>query len=229
MQEVALFIISKIFKRKGDAHMNEEFIAKNKEEFIRIMHSLSRKGVDRLLEWLEKTDFYTAPASTKYHCAYKGGLVQHSLNVYRRLMDRICNEDKNRRPEEQLTAAQLAKLAESATICALCHDLCKVNFYVESTRNVKNKETGKWEEVATYTIVDPLPYGHGEKSVWMLEKFIRLSQEEAFAIRFHDGDFTGNRNTSRAFNLFPLAVKLHIADLEATYLDERYDHFADDM
>ena len=102
-------------------------------------------------------------ASSKFHSAYEGGLCDHSLNVYNAMIDRY-NDGK---PDE------------SFAIVALLHDLCKVNFYVESTRNVK--ENGAWVQKPYYTIDDKLPYGHGEKSVYILNGFIRLSREEAIS------------------------------------------------
>ena len=114
---------------------------------------------------------------------------------------------------------------ESIAICGLLHDLCKANFYKVSTRNVKNEQTGKWEKVPFYQVEDQFPYGHGEKSVWLIERFMRLTVEEAAAIRWHMGGFDdavrgGSFAVSGAFESWPLCVELHIADLRASYLDE---------
>lgn len=184
-----------------------------KEEFIEIYkNNIKRAGNDKLLEWLCNTDFFVAPASTKFHCACEFGLVMHSLSVYKVLMERYFEEGKDSR--------------ESFAICALLHDLCKARFYKVSSRNVKNDVTGKWESVPFYTIDDAFPYGHGEKSVFLIERFIRLTPEEAMAIRWHMGGFddsvkAGNFSMSVAFEKYPLAVKLHLSDLESTYLKER--------
>lgn len=182
-----------------------------KDDFIKIYtENIHREGADKLLEWLKNSDFFTAPASAKYHSAHEGGLCEHSVNVYMRL-EAVAGAN----PALKITP-------ETVAICGLLHDVCKVNFYTVSTRNVKNEETGKWEKQPFYKIDDKVPYGHGEKSVYIVSGFMRLTREEAFAIRFHMGDYA-DRNVPRAFRLFPLALMLHIADLEATFLDEKED------
>lgn len=184
-----------------------------RDEFVEIYKkNISRQGSEELLKWLSTTDFFTAPASTKYHCACEGGLLQHSLNVYKVLMERYFNAETEN--------------AESFAICALLHDLCKAQFYKVSTRNVKNETTGAWEKQPFYQVEDSFPYGHGEKSVFLIERFMRLKTSEAMAIRWHMGGFdesakAGGFSMSLAFDKFPLAVKLHISDLEATYLREK--------
>lgn len=189
-----------------------------KEEFIDIFScNIKREGADRFLDYLQKTDFFTAPASTKYHLAYEGGLAQHSINVYRRLYD-LCEVEATKNGKFVMPSL------ETIAIVGLLHDLCKVNFYKVDYRNKKNEE-GSWERVPYYIIDEQLPYGHGEKSTYILAAFMRLTREEAIAIRFHMGfsscDFRGgDQSVGKAFELFPLAVLTHIADLEATYLDE---------
>lgn len=184
-----------------------------KQEFIDIYKAnIKREGSEQLLKWLETTDFFTAPASTKFHCACHEGLLKHSLNVYKVLMEKHFNSETDD--------------LESATICSLLHDLCKAQFYKTSTRNVKNELTGAWEQVPYYTVDDVFPYGHGEKSVFLIERFMRLKTSEAMAIRWHMGGFddsakSGGFAMSLAFDKCPLAVKLHMADLEATYLREK--------
>lgn len=185
-----------------------------KEEFIKIFTAnVYRSGSQELLNWLETTDFFTAPASTKYHCACLGGLVQHSVNVYYTLTERYFNNETDS--------------PESFAICALLHDLCKAQFYKVSTRNVKNETTGDWEKQPFYAVEDLFPYGHGEKSVFLIERFMRLKPAEAMAIRWHMGGFddsakAGNFSISVAFEKYPLAVQLHLADLESTYLREKH-------
>ena len=181
-----------------------------KDEFIKIYtDNISRKGSAELLEWIQKTDFFTAPASTKFHCACEHGLVMHSVSVFNTLIEKHFDEDTDS--------------LESFAICALLHDLCKAQFYKVSTRNVKNDETGQWEKVPYYTVDDSFPYGHGEKSVFLIERFMRLKLEEAMAIRWHMGGFDDNSGyaISQAYDRYPLAVKLHLADLESTYLREK--------
>ena len=179
--------------------------------FVEIYNkNITRPGADRLLSWLETTDFFTAPASTRYHGACECGLVMHSLNVYDAMMQHFYTEGEN---------------AESYAICALLHDLCKANYYKLGTRNVKNEATGQWEKAPFYSVDDLFPYGHGEKSVFLIERFMKLKVEEAVAIRWHMGGFDdaargGCFAISEAYDKYPLAVKLHIADLQATYLME---------
>ena len=183
-----------------------------KEDFITLFNEhVHREGAAELLTWLEGTDFFEAPASTRFHGACAQGLVMHSLNVYKVLRSKFCRDEEN---------------LESVVIAALLHDVCKANYYTMSTRNVKNKETGRWEEVPFYSITDELPYGHGEKSVWLIERHMRLTVEEAMAIRWHMGGFDdaargGCKAISEAYDAYPLAVKLHMADLAATYLLEK--------
>ena len=183
-----------------------------REDFCDIWRrEVTRPGADKLLEWLSTTDFFKAPASTRFHGACEEGLVMHSLNVYHALMDRFFEEGDN---------------PESMAVCGLLHDLCKANYYKAGSRNVKNEATGQWEKVPIFMVEDQFPYGHGEKSVYLIERFIRLKPAEAVAIRWHMGGFDdaargGCRAISEAYDAYPLAVKLHLADLTATYLMEK--------
>ena len=106
---------------------------------------VTRPGSEKLLDWLDKkTDFFTAPASTRFHGACEGGLCMHSLNVYHALHDSFFTEGESE---------------ESYAICALLHDLCKANYYKLGTRNVKNEATGQWEKAPFYSVEDLFPYG----------------------------------------------------------------------
>ena len=190
-----------------------------KEEFITLYQNLiQREGADKLLEYLcsSASDFFTAPASTRYHGAYPGGLVEHSINVYECLRDYLA------RPRVT-DVYGLCPSAETVTIVSLLHDICKVNCYHESTRNVKDKD-GKWKAVPFYEFNDELPYGHGEKSVYIITGFMRLTREEAFAIRYHMGfsEDESKRNVGKSFELYPLGFALHTADMEATYFLENH-------
>ena len=140
----------------------------NKEKFIEIYKScITREGADKFLEYLcEKTDFFTAPASTRFHGAYDGGLLEHSLNVYECLCDQIKHS-------KFCSKYGFTFSEESLAIAALLHDVCKTNFYKTEMRNVK--KNGVWESVPYYTIEDNLPYGHGEKSVYIISGFMRFS------------------------------------------------------
>ena len=188
-----------------------------KEEFIRIYtENIKREGADKLLNYLtsDSCDFFTAPASTRFHSAYNGGLLDHSLNVY------YCLKDYMERPRvKELYGLEVSD--ETIAIVSLLHDLCKINCYVPSTRNVKDAK-GVWHSVPSYTFDDELPYGHGEKSVYIISGYMRLTREEAFAIRYHMGYSSTEdpRNVSAAFEMFPLAFALSTADSEATYFIE---------
>jgi hypothetical protein len=187
----------------------------NQERFMQIFQEkITREGSDKLLDFLVKSDFFTAPASTRYHLACEGGLLQHSLNVYDCLVDIL-----NRPRVKELYGIEYSD--ESIAIAGLLHDICKVNFYKTSYRNVKD-ETGKWVSAPYYTIEDTLPYGHGEKSVYIVSGFMRLTRDEAFAIRYHMG-FSGTEDTNnvgRALEMFPLAYAVCCADMEAAFLME---------
>ncbi len=188
----------------------------NKERFLQTYRELiKREGSDKLLEYLEKSDFFTAPASTRFHGSYPGGLVEHSLNVY------DCLKDYIERPRVQ-EVYELKADPESIAIVALLHDVCKVNCYKPGTRNVKGPD-GVWKQVPSYDYNDNLPYGHGEKSVYIINGFIRLTRDEAFAIRYHMG-FSGNedkRMIGDSMEKFPLALALVTADMEATFFLEK--------
>lgn len=195
-----------------------ESALKAKERFIEIFRSkINRKGSERLLDYLESCDFFTAPASTKFHCAYEGGLCEHSLNVYDCLTSYLATD----RAKETFG---LNFSEESVAITALLHDICKINTYVVSTRNVKNDKTGWWEKVPYYDYNDTLPYGHGEKSVYIVTSFMRLTRDEAMAIRWHMG-FSGGEDVKligNALRMYPLALALSIADCEASsFVEER--------
>ncbi len=190
----------------------------NRERFIDIFNSkIKRDGADKLLAYLcsESSDFFTAPASTRYHGNYEGGLLEHSLNVY----DCLCDILSRPRIREQYG---IEYSDESIAIAALLHDVCKINFYNVAFRNAKN-EQGRWESVPYYTIDDSLPYGHGEKSVYIVSGYMRLTRDEAFAIRYHMGfsaDKENHGNVGKAMEMFPLAFFLNCADSEAAYYVE---------
>lgn len=187
-----------------------------KKRFLSIYDELiHREGADKLLEFItsEQSDFFRAPASTRYHGAYKGGLLEHSLNVYDCLSDYL-----NRQRTKELYHMEYTD--ETIAIVALLHDVCKINCYKESMRN--QKINGTWQQVPYYEFDDQLPYGHGEKSVYIINGYMRLTREEAFAIRYHMG-FSGSeevRNVGAAFEQYPLAFALSTADMEATYYIE---------
>jgi len=188
-----------------------------RREFIEIyQQNIKREGSDKLLDYICQSDFFLAPASARYHSSYDGGLCQHSINVYHCLKDYLARERVK-------DTYKLNVSDETIAIVALLHDLCKIGCYKAGVRNVK--ENGVWKQVPTYNFEDPMPYGHGEKSVYIINGYMRLSREEAFAIRYHMG-FSGSEEAhivGKAFEMFPLAFALSTADMEATYFLEGED------
>ena len=187
-----------------------------KQAFMEIYQKhITRDGADRLLAWLETSDFFRAPASTRFHGAHEGGLVEHSVNVYRRLYNLALGDH---------TLFGVPGIEESLAIVGLLHDICKANFYGVEMRNRKN-EQGQWEKYPFYVVDDQLPYGHGEKSVYIIRNYMKLTRSEAMAIRWHMGGFDdsvrgGSYALSGAFSQYRLALLAHLADMQATYIDE---------
>ena len=187
-----------------------------KEEFCELFYEyIERDGSEKLLEWLERSDFFSAPASTKLHSSYEGGLCEHSIKVFKRFV-KLLEMEYGKNWSEKISP-------ESAAIIALLHDVCKVNYYAVEMRNVK--ENGEWVQKPYYKIDDSLPYGHGEKSVYIISSFMKLTREEAMAINWHMGAFDarvqgGSYSMSSAFYKYPIALIFHIADMMTTYLDE---------
>lgn len=193
--------------------MKQELI----ERFEKLLLETKRPGIEKLLEFIRKSDFYTAPASTRFHGAYEGGLLEHSLNVY----DCLASKWES---DSGAWHKHLEKVEEeSIAISALLHDLCKTFFYTTEMRNKKD-ESGAWVQVPFYTVNDLIPYGHGEKSVMMIEEYIKLFPAERYAIRWHMGSYEPKElwNTlGTAMEKYPLVLALHEADMEATYLLEK--------
>ena len=180
-----------------------------KEEFIKLLKSTNREEMNEVINFLEKSDFFKAPASTRFHGNYEGGLLEHSMKVYELFLEKVKN-----------SAIEINTPESSLIIMGLLHDICKVNYYKVDFRNSKNQTTGEWEKVPYYTVEDTIPYGHGEKSVMMLTEYIKLTNEEKYAIRWHMGFTEPKENyqfLSSAFKKYPIALLLHEADLEATY------------
>lgn len=187
-----------------------------KKEYIDIYNTyIKRDGAKELLEYLQKSDFFEAPASTQFHSAYEGGLAEHSINVYKRFLNSIKNEYGDNYQEKISD--------ESIAICGLLHDLCKIDVFKIEMRN--KKVDGNWVQVPFYTVEDGLPYGHGEKSVYIISGFLKLTREEAMIINWHMGGFDarvkgGAYGLSDAYYKYPTAVLFHTSDMIATYLDE---------
>lgn len=189
----------------------------SKQVFLNVFDEhIKRTGATELRNYLIKSDFFTAPASMRYHCAYEGGLCEHSINAYRRLLVNVQHE---------YGETWRQKFShETIAICGLLHDVCKIDFYKPDFRNVK--ENGEWIRKPCYTKDEALPFGHGEKSVYIVNSFIKLTREEAMAINWHMGGFDyrakgGDSSISDAYCKYHLAVLLHVSDLEATYIDEK--------
>ena len=185
-----------------------------RESFKALLLETGREGMQDLINWLEtETDFYQAPASTKFHGSVAGGLLEHSVAVCRELSALAGRYCQGTPPA-------------SLTIVSLLHDLCKVNFYKKGYRNKKNDLTGQWEKVEIYEVEDQMPIGHGEKSVIIAMKFIKLSDEEIAAIRWHmggyddgaRGGFGSGQALANAYEKYPLAVALNMADLATSFI-----------
>lgn len=212
--------------------MNNELI----ERYESLLKSTNRDGIDKLIEFIRKSDFYTAPASTRFHNCHEGGLLEHSLNVYDCLYNKVKSTDvfKKALSDSSKEFWDTDEFEKTIVIVALLHDLCKMFMYEVEMKNKKiysehgskkdNQGRYDWESVPGYTVNDRVPYGHGEKSVMMIEQFITLTKEERFAIRWHMG-FTEpkeNWNTlNAAIRMYPLILAVHEADLEATYMLEK--------
>ena len=201
-------------------------IEENKKLFLDLVGSIERDGIKELVAFLEKSDFFTAPASTRFHCSLPGGLALHSLNVYH-MFEHKCKSE----PFKSI----LGDMPEdSRKIITLLHDVCKTYMYEIDYRNKKiysdtgskRDEKGRfdWAAVEYYTINDRVPYGHGEKSVMTIEEYIKLQPFERYAIRWHMGfsEPKENWNTlGTAIEKYPVILALHQSDLEATYLLEK--------
>jgi len=186
-------------------------LAALKEEFVALLKNTKRAGIPELIEWLEaETDFYKAPASTQFHGVFDGGLLVHSISVYKYLKNFTKSMDLD---------------DGSIIIIGLLHDLCKVNFFTKQLRNVKIPGEKRWEEEESYVVDDKLPMGHGEKSVFLAMRFVALTDEEALAIRWHMGgyddaarSFISGKAQSNAYRSYPVAAALNIADMYVTYI-----------
>lgn len=187
---------------------------RNKSIFISEAEELiHREGISALLNWLESTDFFVAPASTRFHGNYEGGLCEHSLAVYSRMFDLL----------NFYWPSHEKVVNESAAIVSLFHDLCKVNMYATSSRNVKDPDTGIWRAEPCYTVDERLPFGaHGAKSMFIVMNFMELKPDEASAIIHHMGawDNSTYNRPADVYNWNRLAWLLHVADEAATYLDK---------
>ena len=200
-----------------------------RDRFIELLRSTKREGIDSVIAFLCTSDFFTAPASTKYHSCHEGGLAEHSMKVYERLKAKVEGGFYGEYSED------------TVIIAALLHDIRKANMYITELKNRKTYDSEKvsaasfreikhdsngdfiWETVPSYSVDDKAPLGHGDKSVIILQSYIKLKKEELYSIRWHMG-FTEPKEmynqVSATFKEYPLALALHEADLEATYILE---------
>lgn len=207
-------------------------LAANKERFENLVkENIKRDGIEKVLNWLDRTDFYTAPASTQYHLSVEGGLCQHSLDVYDNLiaLAKLTYNIEGEISSETIFNGETINdnnvfTLENITLVALFHDICKANCYVRDFKNVK--VNGRWEQQEYWKWDEQFVYGHGTKSVYILQQFMRLYIDEALAIRFHMAGKEDalsdqyERQYAKTFETTPLAVLLHLADMKATWIDE---------
>lgn len=197
----------------------------DREEFNLLISKISnREGINNLVKWLETTDFFTAPASTKYHNANVGGLLNHVVNVTKCAL-KLYEDYKN---DDLFSNKQSAVTEESIIICGLFHDLCKINVYSTEQRNRKNAE-GQWESYDTYVFKENFPLPHATKSLYMLQNFVKLNASEIMAIAHHMGNGDPSNNAVNgynnkamqdAFNRYHLAIIIHMADMMSSFLVE---------
>lgn len=213
--------------------LSEERIEENYNKYIELLKTnIQREGIENLIKWLNAQDTKVAPASGKYHCAYKGGLVEHSLNVYKRLKNLLKLEYTVREKGEDgqvKTEYKCPYSEETITLVSLLHDISKINYYEQQFRNVKD-EKGDWRQVPFYQSKESknrLIFGsHCMNSLYMVGKFFKLNYEEELAILYHMGAMDSSddkitvKNTAEVYAKSTLALLLHHADMEATYIDE---------
>lgn len=194
-----------------------------KTRFYELANEIKTKGITELLSWLEsKTDFFIAPASTKYHSNFDGGLLVHTVIMTENALHTYEKYIKEN-PNSNITRENVIK-------AGLFHDLCKVNCYKKAEKWVKD-DNNKWISYLSYEYSDSFPYGHGEKSVLFINNFMPLTKDELLAIRYHMGHFeglqygsVGKMGLDSAFETSPLVAIMHTADVLASFcFEERID------
>lgn len=194
-------------------------IENNIARFEAELAKVQRPGMDKLLEYIQKSDFYKAPASTKYHLACPGGLLQHSLNVLDALRGLLSWRSDG--SWEYRAAGKVVDTIpdDSVIMMALLHDICKTHFYGTSTRNVKNETTGRWEKVPFYTVNDMMPLGHGPKSAMIIKQYTTLTSQEMYAIWHHmgmNGNYENDNAVGKSIEMYPAVLALQTADMMAS-------------
>ncbi len=202
-------------------------LEQNKAKFIEYCtENIHREGLDKVLDYLEKTDFYSAPSSTNFHLNIPGGLCLHSINVFEtaiKLTQHILV------PAVKGGASAFSDIpsVENIAIAALFHDLTKIEMYHEAEKWTKD-EAGRWCTYKAYEVKDDFPFGHGEKSCYRLLKYMELNRDELLAIRWHMGMFDmGEQGSSqrlsfrRALETSSLVAIIHAADFLSSNLMEK--------
>lgn len=193
----------------------------NRETYIALLRKVNREGIEELINFLDKSDFFTAPASGRFHGNYDGGLCEHSLNV--------CKVALSNYKGLKAIKPSLKISEESIIVSALLHDLCKIGFYNKAER--WTKKDGQWTSYDGYEIKDPFPFGHGEKSVLYANQYIKLELEEMLAIRWHMGymdmsvglDSSSRYAFQESVNTYPIVTLIHTADWMSSTIIEEYD------
>ncbi|MBR4589058.1 MAG: hypothetical protein IKO36_00195 [Bacteroidaceae bacterium] len=208
----------------------------NIAKFEELLSEVKREGINSLLDFIRKSDFYTAPASTRFHLSEQGGLLKHSLHVYE------CLNAKVDAPIWKDVLKGVSR--ETILIVSLLHDLCKTYYYTTDFKNQKTYDADKvsaassrevkhdakgdyiWETVPCFTVDNKYPLGHGSKSVVFILQYMKLSMEEITAITYHMGAYCDSSQWTelgQAYEKYPLALALHQADMEATHILEVED------
>lgn len=191
----------------------------NINRFEAEMAKVKREGADRLMAFIRKSDMYAAPASTRFHLSVTGGLLQHSLNVLDALRANLTKNENGTYTYDVAGCPVVKVTEENVIIMALLHDICKTYFYTTETRN--RKVNGKWEQYEAFAVDDKIPYGHGEKSVMMIEEYMKLRPIERYAIRWHMGYTEADTlSLNNAIDKYPMIWALHSADTQASHFME---------
>lgn len=213
-----------------EAREEEELIAKNKEEFKNLLSSIDREGIDDIIQYCEEHDMYVAPSSTRFHLCSKGGLLQHSLNVYNAAKNMLFDNGDGTY-SYKINGTEVARISEDTLkISTLLHDFCKMDTYKPTYGTKKYDDGSERETITKWSFKEELPFGHGEKSVYVINKMMDLTEEEASAIRWHMGAF-GNEEQSwpmtNAIKKYPIIWAIHNADMEAsTFMEGRNTNYA---
>lgn len=182
-------------------------IEKYKNQYNELLNKLcERKGINELSAYLEKHGFFSAPASTKYHLCFEGGLLLHSINVTKLAL--------------KLKEILLPDASEQSIIlCGLFHDVHKVTdgfgnaTYLKNEGNDKDKQPYLWNK-------QQMNFSGAQKSLLIISKFVDLTQDEMQAIAYHDGPFVPSWEDIKN-DPYPLTLLLHFADMWSCWIVEK--------